>query len=165
MAVQKKGKRARRAATETGAAGVAHQIWLAGLGALARAQTEGPKLFEALAAEGAVIQERGRAAAQAAVKGAVTNVREAVDVRVEAVRGKANEAIDSVEKLIQTRVQKTLQQIGVPTTHEIQSLSRRVNELNRSVQQLTRSSKGRARITTARTPRRELGAGGQTAAV
>jgi poly(hydroxyalkanoate) granule-associated protein len=164
MAVQKKGKRARRASVDTSAAGVAHQIWLAGLGALARAQSEGPKLFESLAAEGAVIQERGRAAAQAAVKGAVTNVREAVDTRVEMVRGRAGEAIDSVEKLIQTRVQKTLQQIGVPTTHEIQSLSRKVNELNRSVQELTRSSRSRARASSART-RTAVGSVGQGAAV
>lgn len=153
MAGQKKGKRAKRATTETTAATVAHQIWLAGLGALARAQADGPKLFETLAEEGAAIHERGRAAAQAAMKGAVANVREAVDTRVEAVRGKASDAIDNMEKLIQARVQKTLQQIGVPTTHEIQSLSRKVNELNRSVQELTRSSKARARSAPARASR------------
>jgi poly(hydroxyalkanoate) granule-associated protein len=164
MAVQRKGKRARRARIDATAAGVAHQIWLAGLGALARAQAEGPKLFESLAAEGAVIQERGRAAAQAAVKGAVTNVREAVDTRVETVRGRANEAIDAVEKLIQTRVQRTLQQIGVPSAHEIHTLSRKVNELNRSVQVLTRSSRIRARTPSSRS-RAAVGSVGQSAAV
>jgi poly(hydroxyalkanoate) granule-associated protein len=164
MAVQKKGKRAKRARVDAGAANIAHQIWLAGLGALARAQAEGPKLFESLAAEGAVIHERGRAAAQAAMSGAVTNVREAVDARVTAVRGKASDAIDSVEKLIQVRVQKTLQQIGVPTTHEIQGLSRKVNELNRSVQELTRSRKARPRAASGR-GRAELTGVGQSAAV
>lgn len=150
MAVQKKGKRAKRAA-ETHVANIAQQIWLAGLGALARAQAEGPKLFEALAEEGAAIQERGRAAAEAAMKGAVANVRDAVDSRVGTMRGKASEAIDNMEKLIQHRVQKTLQQVGLPSAQEIQSLSRRVNELNRSVQDLTRSGKPRARSTSART--------------
>ncbi|HEX2492959.1 MAG TPA: phasin family protein, partial [Steroidobacter sp.] len=152
MAGQKKGKRSSaKRATRGSAANVAQQIWLAGLGALARAQSEGPKLFEGLVIEGAAIQERGRKATEKAVRGAVADVRDAVDTRVEAVRSKATEALDSIEQIFQTRVQKALQQIGVPTAHEIQHLSRKVNELTRSVQGLTRG--GRSRATSARRPR------------
>lgn len=167
MAAQKKGKgsRARSAATARGesAAGVAHQIWLAGLGALARAQSEGPKMFESLAAEGAVIQERGRRATEAAVKGAVTGVRTAVDARVDAVRGRASDAIENIEKVFQARVQKALQQVGVPTTHEIDNLSRKVTELTRSVQALTRGGRSAGRPARAKTQAARQGARRQRA--
>jgi poly(hydroxyalkanoate) granule-associated protein len=115
---------------------VGHQIWLAGLGALARAQSEGPKLFEELAEEGSVVQERQRESAQRMMK----EVRGAIDTRTEAVRGKASDTLESLEKLFQARVQKALQQLGMPTTQEIQALSRKVNELNRSIQDLTRAN-------------------------
>jgi poly(hydroxyalkanoate) granule-associated protein len=36
----------------------AHQIWLAGLGAFAKTQEEGRKVFEALVKEGSSIQKR-----------------------------------------------------------------------------------------------------------
>jgi poly(hydroxyalkanoate) granule-associated protein len=151
MAGQKKGKRARTARTRAAAGNIAQQIWLAGLGALARAQAEGPKVFESLVVEGAAIQERGSKATERAVKGVVANVRGAIDTRAEAVRGRATEALDNIERMFQTRVHKALQQIGVPTTNEIQHLSRKVTELTKSVQALTRSGKTpRARTATSR---------------
>ena len=36
----------------------AHQIWLAGLGAFAKAQAEGTKLFDSLVKEGEAVQAR-----------------------------------------------------------------------------------------------------------
>ena len=55
----------------------AQQIWLAGLGAFAKAQEEGNKVFEALVKEGKDIQKRTRASAEeklGAVTGRVGNV-------------------------------------------------------------------------------------------
>ncbi|HSH89586.1 MAG TPA: phasin family protein, partial [Ramlibacter sp.] len=42
----------------------AQQIWLAGLGAFAKAQEEGGKVFEALVKEGTSIQRKTQAAAE-----------------------------------------------------------------------------------------------------
>jgi poly(hydroxyalkanoate) granule-associated protein len=141
MAVRKKGKRAPAKARgamanviETG-----HQVWLAGLGALVRAQREGPKLFESLVEEGSDIEQRQRANVRHLAQGAWNELRETVDTRTAAARGKANEALENLEEIFQTRVQKALQQLGMPTSQEIGALSRKVNELNRSVQALTRS--------------------------
>ena len=103
---------------------VGHHIWLAGLGALARAQREGPKLFESLVEEGGSLEERQRA------------------TRAAEVRSKAGETIDNLEAIFQSRVQKALQQLGMPTSKEINALSRKVNELNQSVHALTRSKSG-----------------------
>ena len=72
-------------------------------------------------------------------QGAWQELRESVDARTAVARGKASEALDNLEQIFQTRVQKALQQLGMPTSQEIGALSRKVNELNRSVQALTRS--------------------------
>jgi poly(hydroxyalkanoate) granule-associated protein len=146
MAVRKKGKSkrasARTATPMANAIEVGHHIWLAGLGALARAQREGPKLFESLVEEGGSVQERQRTNAQRLVKGAWEGLRETVDARTAEVRGKAGETMENLEALFQSRVQKALQQLGMPTSKEINALSRKVNELNQSVHALTRSRSG-----------------------
>ena len=58
------------------------------------------------------------------------------------VRGKAGETLENLEAIFQSRVQKALQQLGMPTSKEINALSRKVNELNHSVNALTRSRSG-----------------------
>jgi len=108
-----KGKRA-PAVTKTPMANaieVGHHIWLAGLGALARAQREGPKLFESLVEEGGSLEERQRANATRLVKGAWEGLRETVDARTAEVRGKAGETLENLEAIFQSRVQKALQQL------------------------------------------------------
>jgi poly(hydroxyalkanoate) granule-associated protein len=143
MAVRKKGKRAPAKARSAGAMsnviGMGHQVWLAGLGALARAQREGPKLFESLVEEGGALEQRQRSNVRHLAQDAWKELRDSVDTRTAAARGKANEALENLEQIFQSRVQKALQQLGMPTSQEIGALSRKVNELNRSVQALTRS--------------------------
>ena len=141
MAVRKKGKRA-PAKTRGAMANVietGHQVWLGGLGALARAQREGPKLFESLVEEGSALEQRQRTNVRHLAQGALKDLRETLDTRTAAARDKATEAMENLEQIFQARVQKALQQLGMPTSHEIGALSRKVNELNRSVQALTRS--------------------------
>ena len=152
MAARKKGKgksksKSKRASAATkgpmaNAIEVGHHIWLAGLGALVRAQREGPKLFESLVEEGGSVEERQRTNAQRLVKGAWKDLRETLDTRAAEVRSKAGETIDNLEAIFQSRVQKALQQLGMPTSKEINALSRKVNELNQSVHALTRSRSG-----------------------
>lgn len=167
MAARKKSKRApakARGAMEN-VIGMGHQVWLAGLGALARAQREGPKLFESLVDEGTAIEQRQRTNVRHLAQGAWNELRETIDTRTAAARGKASDALDNLEEIFQTRVQKALQQLGMPTSQEIGALSRKVNELNRSVQALTRSKSaaGSRRATGSR--RAQLAASAESAAV
>lgn len=144
MAARKKGKGKRPSvkAPPVGAMAnvvdVGQQIWLAGLGALARAQHEGPKLFESLVKEGGALQARQQVQAQHLAKAAWEGLRTTVDERTAGIRGKATETLDNLETIFQSRVHKALQQLGMPTSQEINALSRKVNELNRSVHALTR---------------------------
>ncbi|WP_137936613.1 phasin family protein [Chitinivorax sp. B] len=99
----------------------ANQIWLAGLGALARAQVEGNKVFEALVDAGRKIEEEGK--------------RIAGD-RVGEATGRAVETWDKLETVFQDRVARSLSRLGVPTESDVKALSKRVEELTDSVNAL-----------------------------
>jgi len=146
MATRKKGKGKRASAPSRGALSnvidIGQQIWLAGLGAVAQAQREGPKLFESLVAEGSEFQDAQREKVQERTSDLLNDLRSKLDSRTAGVRGKATETIDNLEGILQTRVLKALQQLGVPTSQEIEALARKVKELNRSVQALTQAKGG-----------------------
>ena len=103
----------------------AGRIWLAGLGAFSKTQTEGEKLFQTLVTEGEKVEQRARELTSAKVDEAKGKVLE--------FRGKANEQLDQLEELFQARVAEVLHRLGVPTQEDIQELTKRVEELNESV--------------------------------
>jgi poly(hydroxyalkanoate) granule-associated protein len=106
----------------------ANQIWLAGLGAFAKTQEEGSKLFDALVKEGEKLETRTRKAADEMV--------EEMKGRVEEVRGKATERLDKLEQAFQDRVARALNRLGVPTNDDIQELSKRVEALHENIKKL-----------------------------
>jgi len=115
-----------------GAMEFARRIWLAGLGAFAKAEGEGSKIFELLVKEGEAVEARNREAAEGRV--------EEMKDRVEEMRGKASDTWDRFEQVFQDRVARALNSLGIPTNDDIQNLSRRVEELNESVKKLTQAS-------------------------
>ena len=100
----------------------AQQIWLAGLGAFAKAQEEGGKVFDALVKEGENIQSR---------------TRKITDERIAQVAGKAAGTWDRLEQVFEDRVARALGSLGVPSKQDIDQLSKRVVELSAAVQALT----------------------------
>lgn len=142
MAVRRKTSKvkstARKSRTRAGKAQAsaienAQHVWLAGMGAVAKAQKEGPAAFQEAVAEGLQLLTRSRTTAE-------KMIREVF----ESAQGSANETWDNLEALFQSRVQKALHQIGVPNASEIRLLTRRVAELNDNVKALSaRSSKAR----------------------
>ena len=141
MAVKKKGKLGgAQPASGAGRASnplySAQQIWSAGLGAMSRAQTGGTKFFEELVREGAKLQGGALTTAQKVVQQAFEGAQKKVNRRVDDVRDQANETWDNLEKIFQTRVQRALHQLGMPTAEEIGQLTRKVNQLTDSVEKL-----------------------------
>ena len=108
----------------------AHQIWLAGLGAFAKAQEEGTKVFDALVKEGETIQKK---------------TRKAADEKMAVVAGKAAGTWDRLEQVFEDRVARALSSLGVPSKKDIDKLSKRVAELTAVVQQLTEAQEGTAK--------------------
>jgi len=115
-----------------------HQVWLAGLGAVARAQHGAPRLFQELQAEGARAYADTRAGAEQALRGVLGNVQATIDARVKQVRGRASDAFENLEQVFQTRVHRALKQLGVPSAAEVDSLSRRIDTLNANIDRLAR---------------------------
>ena len=110
----------------------AQQIWLAGLGAFAKAQTEGSKLFEALVKEGTALDAKTRKFTEARVNEARGNVESTLGQ----VRERSQETWDKLEKVFEDRVSRALGRLGIPGHEELKTLTRRVEELSREVRKL-----------------------------
>jgi poly(hydroxyalkanoate) granule-associated protein len=111
----------------------AQQIWLAGLGAFGKAQSEGQKVFQALVQEGASLQKRTRAA----VGGdKVAEMSKMAGKMAGQAGGKANAAWDKLEQVFEDRVARALGSLGVPTRADMENLAKRVDALNASVKAL-----------------------------
>lgn len=116
----------------------ARSIWLAGLGAFAKAQTEGGKLFETLVKEGEAIESR---------------TRKTASKQVDEVTKKAAGAWDKLEQVFEDRVAKSLNRLGVPTHKEVRDLSKQVAELNANVKQLLKTRMPATKAKATRTSR------------
>ena len=110
----------------------AQEIWLAGMGAFAKAQGGGGKLFETLMREGSSLEQKTRKLAT----GKVDEVRGAVESSVTQVRERTQETWDKLEQVFENRVSRALSKLGVPGRKELDELIRRVDELNREVKRL-----------------------------
>ena len=117
----------------------AQQIWLAGLGAFAKAQGEGSRLFDTLMKEGAGLEQKTRK-----IAGKVDEVRGAVESGVTQVRERTQETWDKLEQVFENRVSRALGKLGVPGRKELEDLARRVDELNREVKRLDLGRSGAA---------------------
>ena len=106
----------------------AQKIWLAGLGAFARARTEGDKLFDVLVEQGKTLRLRSRKTADLAMK----NVRTQADATLSSAQGKW----DKLEQVFEDRVSKSLNRLGVLTSKDVDDLARQVSDLNDSVRAL-----------------------------
>ncbi|MGH8820866.1 MAG: phasin family protein [Rhodoferax sp.] len=115
----------------------AQQIWLAGLGAFAKAQEEGGKVFETLVKEGLSIQRKTQTVAEEKI----TEATNRMTTLANDISAKATGKWDKLENIFQDRVAKALNGLGAPSASDMDALAARVHELEQSVQRLsTRAS-------------------------
>ncbi|HEX6573265.1 MAG TPA: phasin family protein [Steroidobacteraceae bacterium] len=130
------------------------QVWLAGMGAIARAQKEGPSAFSDAVFEGLRLLNQSRSTAQRMVRHAFESAQGTLQSRVGDARSQAQETWDNLESLFQSRVQRAMHQIGVPTADEIRGLTRRVAELNENVTRIAAREPARKTAGSKRRPAR-----------
>jgi poly(hydroxyalkanoate) granule-associated protein len=111
----------------------ASQIWQAGLGAFAKAQEEGNRVFTKLVKEGTELQKRTRTMAE----DKVSEVTGTVSKVANGVTQQAAGQWDKLEQVFEDRVARALSTIGVPTQKDIQDLTARVEQLSKLVAELT----------------------------
>ncbi len=115
----------------------AQEIWQAGLGAFAKAQQEGSKMFETLVKEGEGLSRKTRNIAESKINEVSGNVTKAASTISTKAQAQATEAWDKLEQVFEDRVARALNRLGVPTQRDVQALSKRVEELTSSVQALS----------------------------
>ena len=107
----------------------AQQIWLAGLGAFAKAQGEGGKVFDTLMKEGASLQRKTQAVAEEKLG----DVAGKMSAMAGEVGSKANAQWDKLESIFEERTARALGRLGVPTAKDLASLVDRVATLEAAV--------------------------------
>ncbi|MDQ3039442.1 MAG: phasin family protein [Pseudomonadota bacterium] len=128
----------------------ASQIWLAGMGALGRAQAEGNKLFEVLVKEGMTLEQSARRLAG----GRAEAVRDVVEKGVSQTRERAADTWDKLEKGFEDRVQRTLTRLGVPGRDDVAALRDRVDALNAELRKANRAAAARKSASPSSAPRK-----------
>ena len=115
----------------------AQPIWQAGLGAFAKAQEEGSKVFEALVKDGSKLQEttiqaQAKMAEAAAKAGAMASD----------LGQRAGGQFDRLEGIFEERVAKALHHMGLPDAQDLADLQARVEALEADIKTLKSGNKG-----------------------
>ena len=118
----------------------AQQIWLAGLGAFAKAQQEGSKVFEALVQDGVNLQRKTQAVAQERMAEATERITEMAG----GLSGKAGQHWGRLEGIFEDRVARALNGLGLPSASQWQALNERVEALEKRLKLLERPTAPRS---------------------
>jgi poly(hydroxyalkanoate) granule-associated protein len=103
----------------------AQHIWLAGLGAMAKAQEQGSKAIEALVNEGLSFQRKSQAEAQLRLQEATERLTHIASDFGHQATGR----VDKLEHLFEDRVAKAMHRLGMPSPIDMQMLNDRVAQL------------------------------------
>jgi len=106
-----------------------HQIWLAGLGAMAQAQAQGNKAIESLVSDGLAFQRKSQEEAQR-----FTHMAQGLGQQ-------ATGRIDKLEHVFEERVARALHRLGMPTLQDMADLQTRVADLEAQLAKATRAAK------------------------
>jgi poly(hydroxyalkanoate) granule-associated protein len=133
----------------------AQQIWLAGMGAFAKAQAEGKQVFEALVKEGVSLQKKTQTVAEEKF-GEVTSKMTGM---ADDVTAKAGQHWGKLESIFEERTAKALKKLGVPSSKDVQALQDRIDALTAQMARSktaakTAAKKASVKTTAKRAPRK-----------
>jgi poly(hydroxyalkanoate) granule-associated protein len=114
----------------------AQQIWLAGMGAFARAQAEGSKVFETLVKEGASLQKKTQSAAEEKI----TEVSSKMSSMASDAQARAGQHWDKLEGIFEERTAKALNRLGVPSAKDVEALTARLDELSAKLAKVAKAA-------------------------
>lgn len=122
----------KKSAPATPPSGSTHDIWLAGLGAMAQAQARGSQAFESLVQEGLAFQRQSQAQAQQRFEEATARLSQLTQSLGEQASGR----MDKLEQVFEERVARALHRLGMPTLQDLAQLQMRVQDLEQQVARL-----------------------------
>ena len=122
--------------------GYARKIYLAGLGAYAKAGSEGTEYFKELVKAGEGVESKGKKLVDEQVEAAnsqIESVKQSVNSNVTSVKGKVEVQLDKIEKAFDTRVASALNRIGIPSKQDVEALSAKLDELSALLEHVART--------------------------
>lgn len=117
--------------------GYARKIWLAGLGAYARVGQESADYLKELVKAGETVEKRGKKRIDHELDAANTQI-DSVKGEISSVKGKVEVQLDKIEKAFDTRVASALNRIGIPSKHDVEALSAKLDELTALLERVAR---------------------------
>ena len=115
------------------------KIWLAGLGAYAKVGQEGSEYFQELIKAGQTVEKKGKKVVAEKLEAANAEIVEAKS-EVSTFKGKVEVQLDKVEKAFDSRVASALNRIGIPSKHDVETLSAKLDELTALLERVARKS-------------------------
>ncbi len=120
----------------------ANQIWLAGLGAYARAEEEGTRVFDQLVALGERVESRARDQGLRPIH--------AAERKVDEVRDSASGVANHIRLAFERRVARFLNALQIPTSRDVDELAQRVEELTVALERMERRAAAQRSTTASR---------------
>ncbi|MES2664113.1 MAG: phasin family protein [Pseudomonadota bacterium] len=117
----------------------AREIWLAGLGAVEKAEVEGKSWFQALVKDGTRMDLMSKDHWEKQFAQVKDQVRGAAKDKVDEVKGFANDSFGKLEKNFDEQVANVLQRLKIPTQTEVTQLKKRIKKLEESLEGKTES--------------------------
>lgn len=111
----------------------AQQIWLAGMGAFAKAQAEGTQAFDKLIKDGITLQRKTQGMAEEKI----SEVTGKMTAMAGEVTARAGQHWDKLESIFEQRTAKAMSRLGVPTAKDLAALNERIEQLAAEVAKLS----------------------------
>jgi poly(hydroxyalkanoate) granule-associated protein len=114
----------------------AHQIWLAGLGAYAKAGKEGADYFKKLVSEGEAVEKQGKELVSTQVESATSRVNSKVESIRERFQTRTGTSLNKVEEVFDERVASALGRMGIPSKKDVDQLSAKLDDLTAAIKSM-----------------------------
>ncbi|RAU46502.1 MULTISPECIES: phasin family protein [unclassified Pseudomonas] len=119
----------------------ARKIWLAGLGAYVKAGQEGAGYVKELIKTGEQTEKKARRVIDEKVEAAnseLESVKGDVKGEVSKAKGRVETQLDKIESVFDRRVASALNRIGIPSKHDVETLSAKLDELTALLERVAR---------------------------
>jgi poly(hydroxyalkanoate) granule-associated protein len=115
----------------------ARKIWLAGLGAYSKAGHEGGAYIKELIKTGEQVQKRADKVIDEKLEAANSEI-DSIKGEVTGLKGRVELQLDKIESAFDRRVASALNRIGIPSKHDVETLSAKLDELTALLERVER---------------------------
>ncbi|SER87880.1 poly(hydroxyalkanoate) granule-associated protein [Pseudomonas sp. NFACC02] len=119
----------------------ARKIWLAGLGAYVKAGQEGAEYVKELIRTGEQTEKKAKKVIDEKVEAANSEIDSAKGEfkgEITKVKGRVEVQLDKIESAFDRRVASALNRIGIPSKHDVETLSAKLDELTALLERVAR---------------------------